>query len=53
MDRLMDETLKFSQQINKKRPIIEETKARLNNAIVHAIDVEDPPFIESGKYHFG
>ena len=53
MDQLMDETLKFSQQINKKRPIIKETKARLNSAIVHAIDVEDPPFIESGKYHFG
>ena len=53
MDQLMDEVLKFAHQLDKKRPIIKEIKARLNGAIVHAIDVEDPPYIESGKYHFG
>ncbi len=53
MDQLMDEVFKFAHQLDKKRPIIKEIKARLNGAIVHAIDVEDPPYIESGKYHFG
>jgi enoyl-CoA hydratase/carnithine racemase len=53
MDGLMDEVLQFARQVNKKRPIIKETKARLNKTIVHAIDVEDPPYIESGQYHLG
>jgi enoyl-CoA hydratase/carnithine racemase len=53
MDQLMDEVLKFSQQINKKRPIIKEMKAGLNRGIVHSIDVEDPPYIESANYQFG
>lgn len=52
MDQLMDGVLEFSRQINKKRPIIKEIKTRLNDAIVHAIDVEDPPYIESGKFQF-
>lgn len=53
MDELMDEVLLFARQVNKKRPIIKEAKARLNKTIIQAIDVEDPPYIESGQYHLG
>ncbi len=49
-DQLLDAALRFARQVNKKRPIIAETKRRLNQAIVAAIDTEDPPYIESGRY---
>lgn len=51
-DALMDTALQFAMQVNKNRAIIKETKARLNNPIVQAIDVEDPAYIESGQYRF-
>ncbi len=50
---LMTETLKFAQTLNKKRAVIHEMKLRLNKDIVHAIDVEDVPYIESGKFNIG
>ena len=50
-DQLLDAALDFARQVNKKRPIVKELKARLNAAIVHAIDVEDVAYIESGKFH--
>ncbi len=53
MDSLMDETLAFAKGLNKKRPIVREMKARLNKEIVHAIDVEDKPYIESGQFNIG
>ena len=52
-DDLMNETLAFAKSLNKKRGIIQEMKVRLNKPIVHAIDVEDPPYIESGKFNIG
>jgi len=52
-DQLMNETLNFARQVNKKRSIVSELKARLNRSIVHAIDVEDVPYIESGKFNIG
>lgn len=53
VDQLMDEVLKFAHQVNKQRPIIREIKTRLNTGILHAIDVEDPPYIEAEKYFLG
>ena len=50
---LMDEVLAFAQGLKKERGIIAEMKARLNRDIIHAIDVDDIPFIESGKYNIG
>jgi enoyl-CoA hydratase/carnithine racemase len=50
-NQLLEETLNFARQVNKKRPIIKELKARLNGPIVHAIDVEDVAHIESGQFH--
>ncbi len=51
IDELLDVTLAYARQINKKRAIVAEMKARLNSAIVHAIDVEDVPYIESGQFN--
>ena len=53
MDDLMAETLAFAKTLNKKRAIIREMKLRLNSRIIHAIDVEDIPYIESGKFNIG
>ena len=53
LDDLMNETLAFAKSLNKKRGIIQEMKVRLNQPIVHAIDVEDVPYIESGKFNIG
>ncbi len=50
-EALFDATVQFAKQVNKKRPIIQETKFRLNKAIVDAIEVEDPEHIESGRFH--
>ncbi len=50
METLMEETTAFALAINKRRPVVAEMKKRLNHPIVHAIDIEDIPYIESGKY---
>ncbi len=51
MDDLMEKTLEFAKGLNKRRKIICEMKKRLNKEIVHAIDVEDKPYIESGTFN--
>jgi enoyl-CoA hydratase/carnithine racemase len=53
MKDLMPQTLSFAKSVNKKRAVIQEMKLRLNKDIVHAIDVEDVPYIESGKFNIG
>ncbi len=50
-DELMDETLAYAKSLNKKRQIVKEIKARMFRNIVHALDVEDVPYIESGKFN--
>ena len=52
-DDLMNETLAFAKALNKKRNIVLEMKLRLNQPIVHAIEVEDVAYIESGKFNIG
>ncbi len=52
-DQLMNETMNFARQVNKKRLTVAELKSRLNRAIIHAIDVEDVAYIESGKFNIG
>ena len=51
INELMDETLAFAKTLNKKRAVIKELKKRLNKDIIHALDVEDGPYIESGKFN--
>ena len=50
---LLDETLTFARSLNKKRAIVQEMKRRLNGPIIQAIEVEDVPYIESGKFNIG
>lgn len=53
LETLMEETMAFAMGINKRRPVVAEMKKRLNQPIVHAIDVEDVAYIESGKFNIG
>ncbi len=53
MTDLMPQALSLAKSLNKKRAVIQEMKMRLNKDIVHAIDVEDVPYIESGKFNIG
>ncbi len=53
IDALMDATLGFAKTLNKKRAIVQELKRRLNREIIHAIEVEDIPYIESGQFNIG
>ena len=50
MSELMDETMAFAKTLNKERATVRELKLRLYNDIVHALDVDDVPYIESGRY---
>ncbi len=53
IDTLMAETNRFAMTINKRRSVVSEMKKRLNQAIIHAIDVADVPYIESGQFNIG
>ena len=53
ISELLDETLAFARGLNKNRAIVHEMKMRLNGPIIHAIEVEDVPYIESGKFNIG
>ncbi len=48
---LMVETLSFAKNLNKRRAVILEMKKRMHVDILHALDVEDVPYIESGKFN--
>ena len=48
---LMNETLAFAKSLNKRRAVILEMKKRMHGDILHALDVEDVPYIESGTFN--
>jgi enoyl-CoA hydratase/carnithine racemase len=52
-DDLMKEALEFAKGQNKRRAVVKEMKARLNQEIVDAIDVADVAYIESGQFNIG
>lgn len=52
-DDLMPTALAFAKTLNKKRGIVAEMKKRLYTDVLHAIDVQDVPYIESGDFHIG
>ncbi len=52
-DDLMEKTLEFAKNLNKKREIIGEMKKRLYHDIIRSLDVDDVPYIESGKFNIG
>jgi predicted hydrocarbon binding protein len=47
----MDEIVAYAKKLEKDRAVIQEIKKRLNQDIVHCIEVEDVPYIESGVYN--
>lgn len=47
-ETLMNEVLAYTDSLAKKREVVREMKTRWNKAILHAIAVEDPPYIEAG-----
>lgn len=51
IDQLMEEVMNFAKLQNKKRAIVAAIKAELNKDIVYAIDVDDKPIIESGRFY--
>lgn len=51
LNTLMDEVLEFAKNLKKDRSIVKELKGRLNRDIVHIMDTEDGPYIESGEYN--
>jgi len=51
MDNLMNEALTFAKGLNKRREVIAEMKKRMYKDIVHIINMEDPPVIESGTFY--
>jgi enoyl-CoA hydratase/carnithine racemase len=51
IDELMGEVMTFAKTLNKRREVIIEIKKEMNKDIVHAIDVEDIPVIESGRFY--
>ncbi len=53
IDALMDTSLAFAKTLKKKRGIVQELKRRLNREIIHAIEVEDIAYIESGQFNIG
>jgi Delta3-Delta2-enoyl-CoA isomerase len=50
---LFPRALSFGKSLNKKRAVVQEMKFRLNKDIVHILDIEDVPYIESGKFNIG
>lgn len=49
LEELLPTALEFAKTLNKRRPVIRELKKVLYKDILHAIMVEDIPFIESGR----
>lgn len=51
INELMNETLSFAKSLNKRRAVILEMKKRMHKDILHALDAEDAPYIESGTFN--
>ena len=51
IDQLMDEVMNFAKLQNKRRAIVSAIKEELNKDIVYAIEHDDPPIIESGRFY--
>ena len=50
-DELMGEALSFAKGLRKRREVMAEMKKRLYKDILHSIEIEDPPLIESGTFY--
>ncbi len=51
IDQLMDEVMAFAKLQNKRRAIVGAIKAEMNKDVVYAIEHDDLPIIESGRFY--
>lgn len=51
-EHLMDTAMAFARRHDKKRSTLAEIKRRRNGSIVQALDIDDAPYIESGRFIF-
>jgi len=51
IDQLMEEVMNFAKLQNKRRVIVAAIKEELNKDIVYAIEHDDLPIIESGRFY--
>ena len=51
IDDLMNQTLDFAKNMQKRREIVLEIKREMYRDIVRTIEVDDPPIIESGRFN--
>lgn len=51
IDHLLEEAINFAKLQNKRRVVVAAIKEELNRDIVYAIDHDDPPIIESGRFY--
>jgi len=51
VENLMDEAIAFAKSQNKRRIVISELKKILYKDVLQAIEVDDPPLIESGRFN--
>ena len=49
-DDLLNEALNFAKTLKKKKNIVSEMKSRLYKHILHAMEVEDKPYIDSVRF---
>ena len=52
-EELVEKAMAFAANLKKNRPVVAEMKNRLHRQIIHAIEVEDIPYIESGRFNIG
>jgi len=51
IEDLMNEVIAFGKTQNKRRIVVAELKKILYKSVLHALDVEDPPIIETGRFN--
>jgi len=51
VESLLDEVIAFAKTQNKRRIVVQELKKVLYKSVVYALDVEDPPIIDSGRFN--
>ena len=51
-EALLGRAMEFAMTLKKDRAVLRTLKARYFKDVIHALEVEDPPLIESGNYGF-
>lgn len=51
IDELMDKVMEFAEAHNKRREVVGAIKKEVHRDIIHAIEVLDPPVINTGRFN--